>query len=232
MALIRKLEQIRSEYPTCYACEDKKTSKEHAPPRCFFPEDRAYRKQLITVPSCDAHNSEKSGDDFYAAWHIANLVGTNQCAELVREGVLKHVIERDHRERKSRLSKRLLKEIHGVDGGLIVGQLDASRMIPFMRKCAQAIYFHEKWKGLRLPLVVATNSNDFRDPVKAKKLAEIDRSFAAEMKGCERKGANPDVFQYAICEKPEKDVLIVELIFYGTMKHWIFYHPEAERQII
>jgi hypothetical protein len=150
----------------------------------------------------------------------------------VKNGVLVRAIERDHRERGGKLAKLLANEITGADGERVFGKLDVKRMVPFVKQCAQAIYFHEKIKILRLPLVAATNSNDFRDPLKAKRLTEIDRSFHAEMNGCERKGANPEVFQYAICEKPDDDVLIIELIFYGTMKHWIFYHPEAERQIL
>jgi hypothetical protein len=52
---------------TCYMCDSLETSREHAPPRCFFPESKAIgrnlRVNLITVPSCDIHNSEKSKDD-------------------------------------------------------------------------------------------------------------------------------------------------------------------------
>jgi hypothetical protein len=237
MSLIINPERIRADYPSCYACDDKPTGVEHAPPRCFFPEETdargnsIYRKKLITVPSCAAHNTEKSEDDLYAVWHIANLIGTNHCAELVKNGVLVRAIERDHRERGGKFAKLLANEITGADGERVFGKLDAKRMVPFMKRCAQAIYFHEKVKILRRPLVAASNSNDFREPLKAKRLAEIDRSFDAEMNACERKGANPEVFQYAICE-PDEDVLIIELIFYGTMKHWIFYHPEAERQIL
>ena len=37
--------------PTCYACNQLATSREHTPPRSFFPEDR--RKNLITVPPAE-----------------------------------------------------------------------------------------------------------------------------------------------------------------------------------
>lgn len=48
---------------TCYACSNIATGKEHLPPRCFFP--KGMRKSLITAPSCDEHNSEKSKEDEY-----------------------------------------------------------------------------------------------------------------------------------------------------------------------
>ena len=48
---------------TCYMCNLNATSVEHIPVQCFFLE--GYRNQLITVPSCNIHNSKKSKDDEY-----------------------------------------------------------------------------------------------------------------------------------------------------------------------
>ncbi|MCE3225042.1 MAG: hypothetical protein K0S58_3222 [Nitrospira sp.] len=54
---------------TCYMCDSPETSREHAPPLCFFPQandiGRDLRRNLVTVPSCDRHNSRKSKDDEY-----------------------------------------------------------------------------------------------------------------------------------------------------------------------
>lgn len=47
----------------CYACTSKATTKEHVPPRCFFPEGR--REHLLTLPSCPKHNNENSADVEY-----------------------------------------------------------------------------------------------------------------------------------------------------------------------
>jgi len=41
----------------CYACKERASTKEHAPPLCFFPEGR--RNNLITVPSCQIHDNSK-----------------------------------------------------------------------------------------------------------------------------------------------------------------------------
>jgi hypothetical protein len=52
-------------------CDSLATSSEHVPPKCFFPEKKDLprevdlRKNLFKVPSCDAHNSQKSHDDEY-----------------------------------------------------------------------------------------------------------------------------------------------------------------------
>jgi hypothetical protein len=83
MGLVVNKEQLIAEYPTCYACGEKRRSVEHVPPKCFFPDERdakgnaLYRKQLITVPACDAHNLEKSKDDFYAAFHLTSTIRGN-----------------------------------------------------------------------------------------------------------------------------------------------------------
>jgi len=44
----------------CYFCGKPSTSTEHAPPEMFF---RDFSCDSITAPSCDDHNSRKSGDD-------------------------------------------------------------------------------------------------------------------------------------------------------------------------
>lgn len=53
----------------CYRCGQKATSREHYPPKALFP--RNSKLQLKTVPSCDLHNSARSGDDQYFLAHIA-----------------------------------------------------------------------------------------------------------------------------------------------------------------
>ena len=61
----------------CYFCGSFATSKEHVPPKSFFPKGGAkdYRRNLIKVPSCDAHNSLKSKDDEYVR---ALLIGISK----------------------------------------------------------------------------------------------------------------------------------------------------------
>jgi hypothetical protein len=66
---------------TCYMCDAKATSTEHVPPKCLFPEQvtfgRDLRKNLITVPSCDAHNLVKSDDDNFLRMVLTTLMGNN-----------------------------------------------------------------------------------------------------------------------------------------------------------
>jgi hypothetical protein len=57
------------------------------------------------------------------------------------------------------------------------------------------------------------------------------KSLNEEMAGSEYRRSNPDVFSYAIGEKPEKDVTIIEMIFFWRAPPVVFYHPGAEHQI-
>ncbi len=64
----------------CYLCNQTATSKEHVPPKCFFPTEAQYRKNLITVSSCHEHNIDTSSDDDYARDTIALSHGNNNLA--------------------------------------------------------------------------------------------------------------------------------------------------------
>jgi len=66
---------------TCYACDEPATTKEHAPPKSFFPQGK--RRNLITVPSCSVHNRDNSPDVEYVRNAIASLAGLNAAGELL-----------------------------------------------------------------------------------------------------------------------------------------------------
>lgn len=66
----------------CYRCGEPATCREHVPPRCLFPDsvdipERDLRINLITVPSCDAHNLSKSKDDEFLMVSVAGIIGNN-----------------------------------------------------------------------------------------------------------------------------------------------------------
>jgi hypothetical protein len=69
----------------CYMCSRPGTTVEHAPPKCFFPESKDLpgtdlRKNLITVPACDLHNTAKVKDDEYLLALITAHHGNNATA--------------------------------------------------------------------------------------------------------------------------------------------------------
>ncbi len=73
----------RKKTATCYMCPAVATTREHAPPQCFFPE--GYRKNLFVVPSCPLHNLSNSEDVEYVRNVICGQRGTNDVASLAFE---------------------------------------------------------------------------------------------------------------------------------------------------
>jgi hypothetical protein len=77
---------------TCYfqGCTEKGITKEHIPPRSFFPDGE--NKQLLTVKSCEKHNNVKSKDDLYVLAHICmNASPNNRAREVYEKSVLPHL---------------------------------------------------------------------------------------------------------------------------------------------
>jgi len=74
---------------TCYfpGCTDKGITKEHIPPRSFFPDGE--KVQLLTVKSCEKHNNAKSKDDLYV---LAQICMNSSPSNRAREVFLKKVV--------------------------------------------------------------------------------------------------------------------------------------------
>jgi hypothetical protein len=230
---VRTKEEVLSGFPSCYACDNPQTSMEHAPPKCFFPEEKdikgnyLYRKQLIKVPSCDEHNTRKSNDDVYAVWHLAPLDGVNKFGHMIMKTVLQRMADHDWEKRGGAFARRILAEFSELDHGRPVGKVDAPRMLEFLRLCARAVYFYETYNKLLGPLRVTNIGNDFRDSAKTAMIRSREHFFDSEMGNAEIRGANPGVFNYSICEKSNERIILVRLVFYGTLKHWVYRHPDA-----
>lgn len=100
---------------SCYfqGCTEKGTTKEHIPPRSFFPEGE--RVQLLTVKSCKAHNNDKSTNDLYVLAHICmNVSPSNRAREVFQEKVAPQLSYNNEA-----LRRRLLKGSRKVDGGVM-----------------------------------------------------------------------------------------------------------------
>ena len=201
MTLISNRQRVLAEWPSCYACDAPKTSREHVPALCFFPDEKdsngrsLYRKNLIKVPSCDVHNSEKSEDDLYAAFQLAATPHGNHCAALVREGVIARALEKDRKHRSGAFAQKLVNQIRGQLGENLVAELDPERMVHFLKFCARGLYFYEKLKQLKLPLRVASVDYDLPNPIHRQQCEAWRASFNTEMAGYEFQGGESGSLQ-------------------------------------
>ena len=73
---------MNAEKEKCYMCDEPACSREHVPPKCIFPERKDvngldFKRELITVPSCETHNLKKSNDDEFLLVSLAGIIGNN-----------------------------------------------------------------------------------------------------------------------------------------------------------
>jgi hypothetical protein len=209
----------------CYMCDQPSTSKEHVPPRCFFPkgnnEKNEQRTNLITVPSCDLHNSAKSKDDeyvrqFFAASLTSNPVGHEQfldkgIATLKRSpalasrmtsgarGVVLHNTETNRWERSVAL------------------KVETNRVLNWLDTASRAIYFHEK--NCRFSGAITIVENFLLDPKNSDLLALKESFFSLAndlFQNQTPQGENPGVFTFRISHTD--DLSVLELTFYSGTK--------------
>lgn len=93
----------------CYHCGQIATSDEHCPPKTLFPklkdspDGQDYRKNLLTVRSCDTHNTEKSKEDEYLLYVLVMCLPSNEVAKNQYLTKVKRAIDR-----RPKLLERLL----------------------------------------------------------------------------------------------------------------------------
>jgi hypothetical protein len=222
--------QSQSDTGTCYCCEAKATSKEHAPPKCIFPEakdanGKDFRKALITVPSCDAHNTAKSKDDEYLLGVLAlNIVNNTKGSDQAKSKVLRAV------KRSGGLAQELLgdtmpvvlknTETNETEKSVAV-RIDTNRVNSALKQIALAIFHHHygrRYEGDVDCLYEGLVTIESEDPVKANQDWQNFRNSSEKLfKHAICHGENPDIFVYQIVEPPENGrPIVMRLKFYGA----------------
>lgn len=133
----------------CYWCGEKATSREHVPPKCLFPEDKdikgiyekSFRKNLITVPSCDKHNLEKSNDDEYLMTHLATLVGNDGVAYIHSKTKVARSFQRN--PKMIDIVREGTIKIKGTTFPVAMVNANNKRLIHSFEAIGRAIYYYE-----------------------------------------------------------------------------------------
>jgi hypothetical protein len=140
-------------------CERQATSREHVPPKCFFPEHKDlpagfdFRRNLITVPSCEQHNSEKSADDEFLLFIIALQHRGNSCKDKHFESKVMRTFNRSP-DRFAKMMKEIVPiQCTGLDGEQFESAMfkaDLDRFDRAVHHLACGVYYHHyrrKWMG-------------------------------------------------------------------------------------
>jgi hypothetical protein len=194
----------------CYMCAAEATTREHAPPRSFFPIE--LRSGLVAVPSCPKHNNDNSADVEY----VRNvIVGAYQVNEI---GLRLLPKAQGSFRRSPKLFARTYRQSWPVatpKGKSIVSRLDMTRFDGVMAAIAYALYYKDeareydgKW-GIFSPSLYSLKAllsrgiNDW----------ERFRQMLAVVKFNPRATTQPKVFRYWVWREAESR-LIYKFDFY------------------
>ena len=121
----------------CYfpGCEKKGITKEHIPPRSFFP--KGEKEQLLTVKSCEDHNNAKCTDDLYVLAQICiNASPSNRAREIFLKKIAPQL-----NFNGSALRKRLAKDSVQLPDGTVKYPVDVSRFDEFFTALSCGLIF-------------------------------------------------------------------------------------------
>lgn len=218
---------------TCYMCDEPETSREHAPPKCFFPTEAEsglnLRKNLITVPSCDVHNTEKSADDEY--FRSIVLAATAHASKVASDHFLGKMI-RAAKRNPTTYSSFFIDRGEIVDGKFRALQIDRERLDRCIEHLAKAIFAYEyktKWKypiisvSPNLHLGVAENHMESHELTTS--LVDLSRQLlgAETIYGC-----NPEVFRYRSKHISEPSCFAFCGLFYGLFEIYCYSSPTID----
>jgi hypothetical protein len=225
--------------PQCYMCSALASSREHVPPRNLFPESKDiggvdYRINLITVPSCDRHNSEKSRDDEFLMVSLAGIIGNNSIGYMHKLGKVDRAIQNS----ANRLLDQVLiekKQVHRIEvepnrfHEMIWGTPDVARL----RRCFEHIAcgLHRHHFGLRFDgRVHVLLGFLFHSDHKARTWVEFIRDRCeVDLKDKPNFGANPDVFYYQVTEPDEFKMFAMKLTFYGGVRVYLAFESKDSK---
>jgi hypothetical protein len=223
---------------TCYMCDKVATTREHVPPQGLFPESKAFkkigkeipdmRKNLITVPSCEAHNTAKSNDDAFLRDVLTMCQGTNTIGQAQFLAKVKKSIDTNRRKLSEFKFDNQVVSLKDELGEYETQAMSAVDLSPFnsaIHKIVRALYFHhfkEKWL---LKIHFAAEYMFVMDGDNPGTVNENNRIFCNSvdqvLKGEAEHGENKGVFTYKVKFVEDRKATVMRLCFYGNARIFI-----------
>lgn len=213
----------------CYMCNAAKTSDEHVPPKGLFPKrgdlspGMDLRKQLITVPSCDVHNSEKSLDDEYLMYALVFGIQNNPTAsDQVKSKITRAMCANPGVAKLIAQNQQPVRVEHTTTGKIedtIALQIDSQRIHKAFDHIGRALHFHHfcaQWAGeiQVIPLFLLALGGSMAEDFNAS--LESMGNMVAELLSSESEyGSNPEVFTYKVIKPGPQIPVVMLLTFYG-----------------
>jgi len=216
----------KSTSKNCYWCgislTDATNKKEHVPPRCFFPQ--GYKKQLITVPSCEEHNNMFSELD-YKFLVLINAIGANQVSIDHNRDKIIRGLNRAERKKfvQNLVNKSSYVEIDGTQRHII--ESDVESVNKFIEKVTRGLYFYHYQKPAKGTIL--NFSFQFYNPdLNYEDLIDFYQQLSdcSFKEGCNN---NPAVFSYKYVYLPEcNNICVLILTFYERVEFVSWILPE------
>ena len=229
----------------CYWCGAPATSREHAPPRCIFPSPKdvlgevRYRDNLITVPSCDTHNLQKSREDEYLMVVMALHADNNEVGVLQGTSKAGRALQRSKGLQRTVLGKAKQISLVSSTGAAQESatiEIDAKRLQKAYEHIARALYYHHKqkpWDGsvsVNIEFTVKQDSEIINLDDHPRQL--IRDKADSLFRRCDKHGANQRVFYYQILDLVEEmPMALVRLTFYGGTRVTTIFQPRKSGHI-
>ena len=211
---------------TCYMCDSFETSREHTPPLCFFPEakiiGRDLRRNLITVPSCDRHNYQKSKDDEFLRSVILMTPANSEAKQHLFFGKLLPAVSR-----KSHVYRSFFADkgtvLQGKGRALKIDRKRFNNCIDHMGRAIFFDAFRRKWQ-----LFITIISPNFFSGISSDKMVPHQPTLKAVeasqecLSGEPNRGTNPEVFLYRIRYDEVNESYAFAAIFYNCFEVYSF----------
>lgn len=218
----------------CYMCDRPGTSKEHVPPRCLFPETRDaggnHRRNLITVPSCEEHNSRKSADDEFLMVSLAGIIGNNSIGYRHKCSKVNRAI---YRSSFALLDQAMAnRQVHAVEIApnkfldVICGTPDQDRLKVCFDRIARGLFYNlfgSKFRG-RCKSILGYLKSDSANATEFQRL--VRDKVRSELGDKPRVGDNPAVFSFQFTDLDAFGLRLLHTQFYGGLDVYTAFLPD------
>ena len=219
----------------CYICSRESVSQEHVPPICLFPESKDvppgsdYRKNLITVPSCDEHNLHKSGDDEYLLYVLVANFNVNSAG--LRQWATKLTRSMSRRPTKRGIFRNLIPVMfRGVNTGAYEVDIDrVSRQMDWISRGIYYHHFHKHWPYEITSVSSALMAIGSPEAERQNKAIRVATDLGTQFLKSETKlGDNPEIFFYQYKLRSDPLGFVIRMVFYGGIDVVAISGPEIK----
>ena len=226
----------KAERSRCYFCGKPATSAEHVPPRCMFPErkdipDADFRKNLITVPSCDVHNMQKSRDDEFLMACLAPIVGNNVTGFLHTQTKLARATSRNPHLTADVIHDPIRLKLEPPGGPafpVLLGRPDMPRLCKALEAVARGLYYHARGKRFKGSIRVLPTFLKYRPGGSTHLLQTLaDVQFAQERKNWQQFGENREIFSFEIGPPDQYGLTPMAMTFYSKAEVLAAFKPKG-----